>query len=323
MAYLLGSTGLLHYYAFDIQAPVPAVVALAISAPLLITCVVLLCRGLLVRRRPVLAVLGFACGWTSVEYLVALVGPTGSNWSLANSQADLLPVLQVASATGLWGVTFVVTLVPATIAALCALGIRPAARLRVGATGAVILAIALTYGFIQLDTRVGPTVRVTTLAGRADADEPHLGTSAGDALLAADLAAVRAIPPGSTRIVVLPEKDFIADDSTLPAVNSGFTAAAKEGRFDIVVGLGVWTRGLRYNTALAFPADGGARSSTTNSSWCQVSNPASRPAMPMPSSPTSPISPTWQARPTGLAWPSVPTWASQRSAVAMRGRVHG
>lgn len=260
LAFLLGSIGLLRYYTFDLQAPIPAVAALAVVAPLLITGVVLLYRGLLVRRRPVLAVLGFAAAWTSVEYLVALVGPTGSNWSLANSQAGLPLVLQLASATGLWGITFLVTLVPAAVAAQFAPGIRPLGRLRAAATGAVVLAAALSYGVVQLGqlgAPAGPSVRVTVLAVRAAADEPHLGAPEGDALLAADLAAIRAIPPGSTRIVVLPEKDFIVDDTTLSAVNSQFTAAAKAGRFDIVVGLGVWTHGLRYNTALAFPADGG------------------------------------------------------------------
>ncbi|HEX4221546.1 MAG TPA: hypothetical protein VHZ97_04235, partial [Pseudonocardiaceae bacterium] len=51
--------------------------------------------------------------------------------------------------------------------------------------------------------------------GRDGRGRPR-GTPEGDALLAADLVAVRAIPVGSTRIVVLPEKDLVADDATLP-----------------------------------------------------------------------------------------------------------
>jgi apolipoprotein N-acyltransferase len=258
LAYLLGSLNLFQYYVLVLRTPIPVVLVLLISAPLLTTCAVLLFRTLLVRGRWVLAALAFACTWTSAEYLVAAFGPSGSNWSLANTQADLLPVLQIASATGIWGVTFLLTLVPATIAALFAPGIRPADRLRVAATGAAVLTVALTYGFGQLAAPAGPTLRVTALAVRAAADQPHLSTPEGDGLLAADLAAIHAIPAGSTRIVVLPEKDLIADDATLPHLVTEFEATAKDRRFDIVLGLGVWTDGLRYNTALGFPADGDA-----------------------------------------------------------------
>jgi apolipoprotein N-acyltransferase len=258
LAYLLGSLNLLRYYAFVIQAPIPAVLALAILGPLLITAVVLLFRGLVLRRRWAAAALAFASAWAGVEFLVASLGPSGSNWSLANTQADLLPVLQVASATGMWGITFLVTLVPAAIAALCTPGIRAASRVRVAASAAIVLIAALSYGFTQLAASTGETLPVTALAVHAPADQPHLGTSPGDALLAADLAALRAIPAGSTRIVVLPEKDFVAADDTLPRVLTQFVAVAKQQRFDIVLGLGVWTRGLRYNTALGFPADGAA-----------------------------------------------------------------
>ena len=258
LAYLLGSLNLLHYYAFVIQTPLPAVLALAVLGPLLITAVVLLFRGLVLRQRWVLAALVFASAWTSVEFVVALLGQSGSNWSLANTQADLLPVIQVASVTGIWGITFLVTLVPAAIAVLCAPGIRAASRVRVAATGAIVLIAALTYGYTALAASTGPTLRVTALAVHAPADQPHLGTPPGDALLAADLAALRAIPAGSTRIVVLPEKDFVADDATLPRVVAGFTAAAKAGRFDIVLGLVIRTHGQRYNTALGFPSDGAA-----------------------------------------------------------------
>ncbi len=257
VAYLLGSLDLFYYYAFVIRIPAPVVLVLLVSAPLLIAFVVLLFRGLLLRRRWLVAALAFATAWTSIEYLVALLGPAGSNWSLANTQADLLPVLQIGSATGIWGITFLLTLVPASIAALFAPGIRPANRLRVITAGTALLVVALTYGFARLNAPAGPAIRVTALAVHGAADEPRLGTPEGDALLSADLAAVRAIPIGSTRIVVLPEKDLTADDATLPGLVSQFAGVARDRRFDIVVGLGVRTSGPRYNAALGFPADGG------------------------------------------------------------------
>jgi apolipoprotein N-acyltransferase len=62
------------------------------------------------------AALVFPSAWTAYEFLYSLVSPNGTFWSLAYSQADFLPVLQIASLTGIWGIVFVLTLVPSAIA---------------------------------------------------------------------------------------------------------------------------------------------------------------------------------------------------------------
>ena len=54
----------------------------------------------------------FPAAWTSYEFLSSLVSPHGTSLSLVYSQTDVLPLIQIASVTGLWGVTFVVTLPP-------------------------------------------------------------------------------------------------------------------------------------------------------------------------------------------------------------------
>ena len=66
-----------------------------------------------VRRLPGWAsAFAFPAAWTSYKFLSSLVSPHSTSLSLVYSQTDVLPLIQIASVTGLWGVTFVVTLAP-------------------------------------------------------------------------------------------------------------------------------------------------------------------------------------------------------------------
>jgi apolipoprotein N-acyltransferase len=257
-AYLAGALNERGYLAGDLGLPVPVLLGYYLALPLLVTLAVLLFRGLLRRGRFTAAAFAFPAAWAGAEFLVPLVAPVGGNWSLATTQADVLPVLQLASLTGIAGVSFVVTLVPAALAVVAAPRMTRTARLRTAVAGVLVIGAVLGYGFARLAAAPGPAVRVAVAAARAEPGNRPLGTPAGDELLAADEQWVRALPAGP-RIVVFPEKDLVADQgSTLPRLVAGFRAAAAARRVDVVVGLVVRDRDRAYNTALGFPADGGA-----------------------------------------------------------------
>jgi len=50
----------------------------------------------------------FPCAWVTMEYLQALAGPYGTWGSAAYAMTDDLPLIQIVSVTGLWGVSFLV-----------------------------------------------------------------------------------------------------------------------------------------------------------------------------------------------------------------------
>lgn len=56
-----------------------------------------------------LATLVFPLAWTSMEYLGTRANPFGTWGSLAYTQAGNLPLVQLASVTGLWGIVFMLT----------------------------------------------------------------------------------------------------------------------------------------------------------------------------------------------------------------------
>src|SRR5262245_31151281 len=93
------------------------------------------------RGRPLLAVFAAPAVWTGTLYVVSVSNPMGLAATFANMQGDVPVVLQSAAVTGMWGVEFLVMLVPSAIAVLLAPEVRVAPRVRAAVTAAVVLAL--------------------------------------------------------------------------------------------------------------------------------------------------------------------------------------
>ncbi|MET1072545.1 MAG: nitrilase-related carbon-nitrogen hydrolase [Umezawaea sp.] len=252
-AHLLGGANVWHYYAVDLELPIPLLLLTLLLFPLLLTGAVLLFRSALLRGHAMVAAAVFPAAIAGAEYLVSLATPAGANWSLAPTQADLLPVLQVASLTGGWGVSFLVAMVPAVIAVVVTSG-----AWRPGAVGILVLGLALGFGFERLATVDGGATspRITLLSARTDQDEVRVDTAAGRDLVAAYVDRLGTAPDDGTRIVVLPEKGFQADDTTLPALLDPLSAAARARGVDVVVGVKLKSAGTLRNVAYYLSGQG-------------------------------------------------------------------
>src|SRR5262245_55773023 len=108
IAWLGGMLGLWH----DLHDVLPVPVALYAlffgSETVAFTLGVLLHRALLRRGAYGFAVIAFPAVRVVFECLLAIGGTDGTFGSLAYTQVELLPVLQLASVTGPWGITFLV-----------------------------------------------------------------------------------------------------------------------------------------------------------------------------------------------------------------------
>ena len=101
---------------------------------------------LIMKRSPRAGFLVLPAAWTAFDWLRSM-GFLGYPWGmLGTSQYAVLPMIQVSAVTGVWGVTFVLTLVNSVIAWYLTAG---ATRARRGPGAAVVLAVclALTLGF--------------------------------------------------------------------------------------------------------------------------------------------------------------------------------
>ncbi|HUN61569.1 MAG TPA: nitrilase-related carbon-nitrogen hydrolase [Candidatus Sulfotelmatobacter sp.] len=142
------------------------------SVLLLAACVfalgVLLFRSCMLRRKLWQAALVFPLFWVTVEFAVAMLSVHGTFGNISYSQMDFLPILQIASVTGIWGISFCILLFASTIAAVLDSG-PISARIPVAVGTFLFLAIVLGFGFWRLAAtpKNSPTIKTALVASDA------------------------------------------------------------------------------------------------------------------------------------------------------------
>ncbi|HEX7318380.1 MAG TPA: apolipoprotein N-acyltransferase [Pyrinomonadaceae bacterium] len=137
-------------------------------------------RLLAPRLRGVKATLVFPASVVTMEYLFNVAGPNGSWGSLAYTQYGNLPLLQLVSLTGLWGVSFLIGWGASTAAHVLDPRRARVERLRAGLPFALVLLAALLYGGarLALPHAGGPTLRVATVSPQYEKNENYEETLA-------------------------------------------------------------------------------------------------------------------------------------------------
>lgn len=150
-------------------------------------------------------VLAFPAAWVLGEYALSFSPFGGFPWLLAGyTQADRLPVIQVADLAGVYGVSALVMAVNTAVA--CALTGRGWFR-RLAPLGgaAVLLASALLYGELELKHwgKVEPRYEAAMLQGNLHEGEPEAVLA--DKFQRGYVAMADRLPPGEIDLLVLPE----------------------------------------------------------------------------------------------------------------------
>ena len=251
-AWCIGGTGLASYLLTTLSVPAP-IVLLAIAIPALqFALVAALSRRLAARGRFVAAALALPAAWVALDYVQSLGSPHGTFGNLAYTQLDLLPVVQLASLTGVWGIDFLLMLLPSALAVLAAYALQRPARLAIVIGTAAACVFMLAFGAWRLSQPDGASTRVALIA----ADEPSFPHPVDDAAsqrMLSDVAlAIAHVAGQHPRIIVLPETIVALEPATYPAFLARFQALAQASGATIVVGADVREHDAERNTALVF-----------------------------------------------------------------------
>ncbi len=245
LAWFAGSFTLWGYFVGTIHMPIPVACGIFAFSALAPTLAAVLFGALLRRGAAGLAMLVVPAVWVTVEYVYSLLSPHGTNGSLSYSQLDFLPALQMASLTGPWGITFLLTLTSAALV-LC---VSSRTR-RVAVAGLAVVALALAFGTVRLSRpQGGEMVKVGLISsdlkenmGVQDPGEPA-------ARLFTDYAReATALAQQGVQVIVLPENMAVV---LKPGDDQAFQDFADNTGVELVAGmLHVDTgTGRKYNEA--------------------------------------------------------------------------
>lgn len=254
-AYVLGGLNLVGYLSG--LAPKAVVIGSLLIPALAFAVVVVAYRDAMVHLRHPLSFLAFPVGWTAYEFLLSSISPHGTAGSIAYTQSDFLPFIQIASITGLFGITFVMTLVPAGIAAAWHYH-------EVKNKVLIILLVAvlgfgtLTYGWLRL---AGPIHGTTVWVGLVAIDSTVDSFNTTDremafGVLGAYSHAVADLADRGAQIVVLPEKMVGMTEAYERDVFAFLSSLARRKNITIVAGLNRIGAEPHRNLAVMVSPDG-------------------------------------------------------------------
>lgn len=237
---------------------------IAVTAPLFIvpfavSLVAITCiwRFIVGQARAWYSPLAFAFTAAGVDLLFTQISSHGSWSSWANSQMNVLPVLQSAALGGTPLVVFVVTLPAATVAVAIARGRTIQSPLVAYAVPLSLALSAVVYGYVRL-TETPQIVRVPVglvASDTADVLPPEPG-GISDRTLGGYLEAATSLARQHAALVMLPEKIEFFDDAASVRVRNRLASWARDHDSRLVAGFGIFKQEYRDNVAWVFDRNG-------------------------------------------------------------------
>lgn len=251
LAIIAGSLNQFTLFYTSLHMPVGVILGIYASVGLEFALAVLLFRALLRRGASWSALLAFPALLVVIEYIHNLTSIHGTSASVAYSQLSFLPILQLASITGPWGVTFLLML----LAPALAIGwhLRNHDRIRawriVGASAGMIAAV-IGFGSVRLAMPAhGPTVKVGLIASDGSNEDVAAPGAPTLSLLQHYADQASRLADQGAQAVVMPEKLAVVTSSELAAIDAMFQPITDHSGAVLVAGIVRVNGSLKYNQA--------------------------------------------------------------------------
>ena len=249
-AFACGSMNEWRFFTHALGAPLVTVLLFLTVPAILFALAVLGYRWFVGMGAVARAALIFPSIWVLVEFINARTSIHSTSGNLAYSQMNFLPILQIASLTGIWGISFCIFLFAATASILLGQYGGPESRRRLGISIAAVLALVLGFGVWRLTSAPqSPAVKVALLS--SDLHQNLMSEKRDETLrLMQDYAAqVRNAAEQGAKIVVIPEKIAIVTPADIADVDRVMQSAARDTGAQIVVGIIHVTADSKLNEA--------------------------------------------------------------------------
>ena len=254
VAALVGASASFHYR--QLIFPLPLVVAVTAGQALIWTTVVMQVRRLVVRYQAAWTALAYPVLWVAVDTLVTILRRSGNETSLAYTQVDCLPILQITSLFGVGGLLFLVTLVPSTLALAITFG-RTLSRAWLAYAGTFLLLIAsLAYGLARLHHPVQGRETTLGLVAIDDAIGPKASPAYIKSIWDEYDHHITSLSAQGAEIIVLPEKIGLVTPATAAQWQLRLSGVAARNQVWLEAGVAIDDGNGIVNRAWLFTPEG-------------------------------------------------------------------
>lgn len=230
-AYVVGGLNVWSYLHTAVGLPVLPIVCFIVLAGVMLALCALLFRRLLLRDHALAAALSVPAAWVTCEYINNLLSPHATFFNIGYTQAVALPIIQIAAVTGIWGIGFLVLLLPSAVAVQLWPRVTRRDRLAVASVTALALIATVAYGAWRLQEPATSSVRI----GLASLQGPMrpVDSADGRAFQQRYTDVMARLADAGAKILLIPETSFLTTDPGIPA----FAQLATQ--HDLIIGTGI------------------------------------------------------------------------------------
>jgi apolipoprotein N-acyltransferase len=196
---------------------------------------------------------------TAAEYLQFLLSRDGTFGSIAYTQCNFLPIVQIASMTGILGITFIVSLAPSLFVLAVHFHRQGRQICKLVLPGIFLVVAVLAYGLLRLGgSRPPACIKAGLAAVPMSTYKDVYDTGAKEELRLARLYLneVDSLAGEGVQLVLLPEKCIPVSDSTEVYIQELFSDRSRHLGVTIIVGFTRIYKGYMECQARVFSSDG-------------------------------------------------------------------
>jgi apolipoprotein N-acyltransferase len=257
IAYLIGRLSWFSYLV-TVATIIPAII-FTLMLPLVFALIVLLARWTVLRTNAWYSIFAFPVYFTVFEFLLISFSTDGSAASIAYSQSNVLSVIQIASVTGMLGITFMLSLIPSAIAVNWFYYKQKHSFRLITATTTIILIAVFLFGIIRsiqktklLSFKVGMVVADEQLHDLSSQLNPDKEAIAQNFYLES----IDSLAREGAQLIVLPERAVNIYKENEAETITRFCEVAKRNEVYLVIGYSNYRNPKAKNSALVIDPKG-------------------------------------------------------------------
>jgi len=251
-AWLVGDLTWWHYIYTVLEIPILVCIQIIALAAVLFGLCVLLWRRLLLRGQFWLAAFWLPVAWTALGFILQEFSPNSTFGNIAYSQMSVLPLIQISAITGIWGIAFLLLLIPSATAILIHQGRRAS-----GVAAVALACLLLTLGFgawrLHAPMQTTGTVRAQLMTN----------DKKGEVYAEKDVRSLELLQKyvsteksSDVDVLLIPEKIARFSEQGAEQARGTLSETAKSRRTYVLAGLDELRDGNRRNDAVLFAPDG-------------------------------------------------------------------
>ncbi|HET7003398.1 MAG TPA: nitrilase-related carbon-nitrogen hydrolase [Puia sp.] len=237
LAYLIGRMSWFSYLK-SVMPVVPAIL-FTILLPLIFALIILATRKIILKSQHWFSVFAYPVLFTAFEYIVFIFSRDGTAASIGYTQSNYLFLIQIASLTGLLGISFLISFIPSSIA--LAYYFRKSKKTVFTLVFLLILLLgdSIIFSLIRLGK---PTEGRTFNIGMVALDEgTYKGIYGKDPAVKLKVAElylneVSKLADMGAEIILIPEKVIFVNDSSIKQILNKFSELAFNRKIEIIIG---------------------------------------------------------------------------------------